>query len=270
MASKAMEREESGVTPRSSKAAAASDVSFPLASLPEYVQEKLAAFDTDGDGIISLAEIMRHGAELEKSKQSVSHYRRLLGVLVVVWAASIAAIFGTVTAGVAVTRQTVVSPGSSVMLTRDGLVVQTGLASQSSDAWSGQTDSFWQELRHFSIATSDNSWLRLAVTGTMRIQGTGALGSVVQVLTASGALTVDNMDVTYSADLAPLLQQLGVPVGPSGRHLLGKPKAGGGCLEAQARHPQNHLGAQRSLARRRRCARRRRSAEARGGGPPRS
>ncbi len=67
------DREEAGATPRGAKSAKSdgTDVSIPLASLPEYVQEKLTAFDTDGDGFITLAEILRHGAELEKSKASV-------------------------------------------------------------------------------------------------------------------------------------------------------------------------------------------------------
>ena len=55
---------------------ALADVNITLASLPEYVQEKLKAFDVDGDGFISLAEILRHrpsdGAELEQSKQHVA------------------------------------------------------------------------------------------------------------------------------------------------------------------------------------------------------
>ena len=102
-----MEREEAGATPRASKLSTAhADVQIPLASLPQYVQEQLAEFDTDGNGIISLAEILRHGAELQHSKRSVTAYRRVIVLLLFVWAASIAAIFGVVTAGVAITRQT--------------------------------------------------------------------------------------------------------------------------------------------------------------------
>ena len=93
MSSKAVEREEAAATPCSSMARlsmghasggksranalndvnnALADVNITLASLPEYVQEKLKAFDVDGDGFISLAEILRHGAELEQSKQHVA------------------------------------------------------------------------------------------------------------------------------------------------------------------------------------------------------
>ena len=93
MSTKAVEREEAAATPRSSVARlsfggggggksranaladvnnALADVNITLASLPEYVQEKLKAFDVDGDGFISLAEILRHGAELEQSKQHVA------------------------------------------------------------------------------------------------------------------------------------------------------------------------------------------------------
>jgi hypothetical protein len=39
--------------------------------LDPYVQEKLRAFDVDGDGFISMAEILRHGGELESTRQKV-------------------------------------------------------------------------------------------------------------------------------------------------------------------------------------------------------
>jgi hypothetical protein len=45
------------------------EVNIPLAHLDPFVQEKLKAFDVDGDGFISMAEILRHGGELEQSRQ---------------------------------------------------------------------------------------------------------------------------------------------------------------------------------------------------------
>ena len=98
-----------------------------------------------------------------------------------------AAIFGVVTAGVAVTRQTVVSPGSALMMTKDGSrVVQTAVAAETlGQASSALSDSYWQELTHLGFmstgANGADTWVRLNVVGAARIQGTGSLGSVVQV-----------------------------------------------------------------------------------------
>ena len=255
MSFKAVEREEAAATPRTSvgrlsfKKDAMSDVNIPLASLPEYVQEKLAAFDKDGDGNISLAEILHHGAELERTKQSVAHYRRLVAVLLLAWAVSMAAIFGVVTAGVAVTRQTVVTPGSALMMTRDGTqVVQTGAARQTlSQASSSWDDSFWQELTHMSLVSSaaagGDSWVRLGVVGTARIQGTGSLGSVIQVLTSAGSITFDDTAVTYSSDIAPLLTEVGIVAAApaSGRRLLLQ-SVGAQATSAQTAPPSAPVG----------------------------
>ena len=215
-----LEREEAGATPRSSKAHA--DVRIPLASLPPYVQEQLATFDADGDGVISLAEILRHGAELEHSQRRNSTYRRIIALLLLAWAASMAAIFGVVTAGVAVTRQTVVSPGSNVMTTRDGKsVVQTATARVLySSASSEMPDSYWLEASHFSFTSDNESWLRLTVLGTARVMGSGAYGSVVKVITPVGTLTLDGTEVSVTADMIPLLTEIDAVPAPTGRHLL--------------------------------------------------
>jgi hypothetical protein len=143
------------------------------------------------------------------------------------WAASMAAIFGVVTAGVAVTRQTVVSPGSALMMTKDGSrVVQTAVAAETlGQASSALSDAYWQELTHLGFLSSgangEDTWVRLNVVGTARIQGTGTLGSVVQVMTSLGSVTFDDTAVLYSADIAPLLTDVGIiPAGSSGRRLL--------------------------------------------------
>jgi hypothetical protein len=183
MSSKSLEREEAAATPRSSKAWQDYHADIPLASLPEYARQKLASLDTNGDGVISVAEIMHHGAELERSQGAVRHYRRLLVLLMIGWLASLAAVFGVVTAGVTVTRQTRVDGGSgtSVMTTKDGSsVVHTGLYTVTQEASSQLDDSVWQSLTHFSIESPTNSWLRLAVLSTARIQGPGTYGSVIQ------------------------------------------------------------------------------------------
>jgi hypothetical protein len=221
------DREEAGATPRNANKSASftkasdGDVSIPLASLPEYVQEKLAAFDTDGDGFITLAEILRHGAELEKSKASVTHYRRIVALLLCAWAVSLAAVFGVVTAGVAVTRQTLVSRGSALMTTRDGdTIVQTARATATYAASSALNDEYWQELSHLTIYTNE-SWVRLGVTGTARVGGSGTYGSVIQVMTTKGVMTLDGEVASYDADLLPLLQANNmVAMSSNGRHLL--------------------------------------------------
>jgi hypothetical protein len=102
-------------------------------------------------------------------------------LLLFVWAASIAAIFGVVTAGVAITRQTLVHSGSPAMMTRDGLIVQTQAALETQDTSSALPDTVWQRLKYFNLEGSNNSWLQLDVLSTARVYGTGSLGSIVRV-----------------------------------------------------------------------------------------
>ena len=173
------------------------------------------------------------GLTLARPISLPQHYRRLICVLLLAWAASMAAIFGVVTAGVAVTRQTVVSPGSALMMTKDGSrVVQTAVAAETlGQASSALSDAYWQELTHLGFmstgAAGEETWIRLNVVGAARIQGTGSLGSVVQVITNVGSVTFDDTDVTYSADIAPLLTDVGIiPAGASGRRLLQTPTTG--------------------------------------------
>ena len=106
-----LEREEAGWTPRSaslhklSRAPPEEDVNIPLENLPKCVQEKLAAFDTDGDGIITLSEILRHGAELENAHRRNATYKRAFFGLGFTWLASLVAVFGVVLGSVALMRQ---------------------------------------------------------------------------------------------------------------------------------------------------------------------
>ena len=105
----ATEREETARTPRASrpphKEVVQEDVSIPLENLPKFVQERLAAFDTDGDGTISLAEILRHGAELEHAHRRHAKYKRAFFALGFTWLASLAAVFGVVMGSVVLMRQ---------------------------------------------------------------------------------------------------------------------------------------------------------------------
>jgi hypothetical protein len=39
-----------------------------ISDLPDYVSEKLSQFDVDGDGLISIDEILQKGAEVEHLK----------------------------------------------------------------------------------------------------------------------------------------------------------------------------------------------------------
>ena len=184
-----MEREEAGATPRRVSRGSSltkvgtvhEDVNIPLGSLPHYVQEKLAAFDANADGFISLSEILRHGAELEHARSRNTTYRRLLVVLVIVWLASLAAVFGVVTGGVVVTRQSIIPAGTSALTTRDGdTVVQTVPFSATMQASSAMPDDFWQGLTHLTLVAPNDTWLRMAVQATARIQGPGAEGSVIK------------------------------------------------------------------------------------------
>ena len=177
------------------------------------------------------------------------------------WAASMAAIFGVVTAGVAVTRQTVVSPGSALMMTKDGSrVVQTAVAAETlGQASSALSDAYWQELTHLGFLSSgangEDTWVRLNVVGTARVQGTGTLGSVVQVMTSLGSVTFDDTAVSYSADIAPLLTEVGIiPAGSSGRRLLaststyvtGPPQSTSGSASPMTSSPSGPSGGQTS------------------------
>ena len=208
-----LEREEAGQTPRvaslrkQSRAPPEEDVSIPLENLPKYVQEKLAAFDSDGDGIITLSEILRHGAELEHAHRRNATYKRAFFGLAFTWLASLAAVFGVVMGSVVLMRQaracvhaaacvvlaaqgctrlpggaqTIIPPGTSVMTTRDGeSVVQTSSFSRTAPLSSDLPDTFWMHMTDLTLTSPTDSWVHLNVEATARIQGTGTLGSVVK------------------------------------------------------------------------------------------
>jgi hypothetical protein len=93
-----------------------------------------------------------------------------------------AAVFGIVFGVVLVTRQTLVPPGSAALTTRDGVtVVQTAPFTRPAALSSQLADEEWSSLTQMSVSSAtDNSWVRLNVLGTARLQGTGVYGSIIK------------------------------------------------------------------------------------------
>lgn len=198
-----------------------SEVNIRLADLPPYVAEKLAAFDADNDGCISTTEIMRHGAALEHARHKNKTYKTMFIILFVAWVAQMAAVFGVVAGVVVYTRQTVVPSGSAALTTKDGsAIVQTAAFSQQSSISSALPDSSFADLTHFTVTAPSGSWVKLAVLGAARITGEGSFGSVVQLLTLAGTVTIDGRSMMFATDVAPVFERAGFNVAPSRRRLL--------------------------------------------------
>jgi hypothetical protein len=97
-----------------------------------------------------------------------------------------AAVFGVVFGVVLVTRQTVIAAGSAAMTTRDGVtVVQTAPFTRPEAISSELPDAQWSSLTQLSVSSPDDSWVRLNVLGTARLQGTGVYGSVIKARAAA-------------------------------------------------------------------------------------
>jgi hypothetical protein len=102
------------------------------------------------------------------------------------------ATFGVVTGVVLYTRQTIVPQGTAALTTSDGsAVVQTASFSEQAALSSALPNSAFSQMTQFSITSPTGSFLQLSVSGFGRIQGTGQFGSVVQLLTPAGTVTLD-------------------------------------------------------------------------------
>ena len=67
------------------------------------------------------------------------------------------------------------------MTTRDGeSVVLTGQASRTFELSSALSDQAWAQMKHLTLTSPTDSWVRLNVEATARFNGTGTLGSVVK------------------------------------------------------------------------------------------
>jgi hypothetical protein len=172
-------------------------------------------------GTISTEEILQHGAALEHARLRNRTYKTLFVILALVWLAQMAAIFGIVAGVVLYTRQTVVPSGGAALTTRDGTaVIQTAAYTQESAMSSALPDDAFSQLTHFTVTAPGGSWVKLAVLGVARITGTGTFGSVMTLLTVAGSITIDGRDMSFATDVAPVFQQAGFMVAPSGRRLL--------------------------------------------------
>ena len=82
-------------------------------------------------------------------------------------------------------------------------------------------DEAWSQLKQFTI-TSDvtQSTVSFMVLGWARIQSQGAYGSIVQLVTYAGTITLDGRTMSFSPDAAPVFEEAGFIVAGTRRRLL--------------------------------------------------
>ncbi|KAJ1418980.1 hypothetical protein B484DRAFT_139716 [Ochromonadaceae sp. CCMP2298] len=104
------------------------DAVISLKDLPKDVAEKLAGYDIDGDGQISLSEVVHGAMQLQMSDQKVVFYKRMIIAIFCIWLLTMGAVFGVTYAAVTLSKETSVddSSGEAKMTTADeSFVVQT-------------------------------------------------------------------------------------------------------------------------------------------------
>ncbi|KAJ1438556.1 hypothetical protein B484DRAFT_392228, partial [Ochromonadaceae sp. CCMP2298] len=104
------------------------DAVINLQDLPKEVADSLRAYDVDGDGHISLSEIVQGALQHQLSDEKVVFYRRMIIAIVCMWLLTMGAVFGVTYAAVALSKDTSVdeSGGEAKMTTADqNYVIQT-------------------------------------------------------------------------------------------------------------------------------------------------
>mmetsp|Transcript_15414 Transcript_15414/g.33650 ORF Transcript_15414/g.33650 Transcript_15414/m.33650 type:complete len:221 (+) Transcript_15414:94-756(+) len=104
------------------------DAVINLQDLPKEVADSLRAYDVDGDGHISLSEIVQGALQHQLSDEKVVFYRRMIIAIVCMWLLTMGAVFGVTYAAVALSKDTSVDEGhgEAKMTTADSnYVIQT-------------------------------------------------------------------------------------------------------------------------------------------------
>ena len=81
-------------------------------------------------------------------------------------------------------------------------------------------DSAFDSMTHFVATSSTGSRINFLVLGTARITGTGQFGSVVQIHTYAGVITLDGRELSFADSVAPVFEAGGFTVASSRRRLL--------------------------------------------------
>ena len=82
-------------------------------------------------------------------------------------------------------------------------------------------DDAWSQLRQFTITSAaTQSTVSFTVLGWARIQNQGAFGSIVQLVTYAGTITLDGRTMSFSPDAAPVFEEAGFMVAGTRRALL--------------------------------------------------
>lgn len=111
------------------------------------------------------------------------------------------------------------------MTTRDGsAIVSTASYSNAMPMSSVLPDTAFEALTKFSLTNpSTGSYMSMLVLGWARINGEGAFGSTVRIMTFAGTITLDGRSMTFSDAVAPVFEEAGFTVTPltaSRRRLL--------------------------------------------------
>ncbi|KAJ1435037.1 hypothetical protein B484DRAFT_393781 [Ochromonadaceae sp. CCMP2298] len=99
-----------------------------LKDLPKDIANSLRAYDVDGDGLISLTEVVQGALQHQLSDEKVLFYRRMIIAIVCMWLLTMGAVFGVTYAAVVLSKDTSVdtSGGEAKMTTADSAyVIQT-------------------------------------------------------------------------------------------------------------------------------------------------
>ena len=112
--------------------------------------------------------------------------------------------------------------GALTNSTSSSLVVQTAEHTTAAPFSSVLPDSVFDQMLYISVSSPTGSSVRLSVLGRARIVGPGAFGSVVEILTFAGTITLDGRAMTFEDSVAPVFTRAGFNVGPApgGRRLL--------------------------------------------------
>jgi hypothetical protein len=112
--------------------------------------------------------------------------------------------------------------GTAIMTNRAGdQVVATASLSAQQTISSVLPDDAWSQLKLFTVTSPvTSSTISFLVLGWARIAGQGTFGSIVQLVTYAGTISLDGRVMTFSTDAAPVFEEAGFVVSGSRRRLL--------------------------------------------------
>ena len=222
-----------------------STVTPPKSVLNKKVRAILAKYDADGNGILDDVEITKMVEHLVREEVSNSRMHYIIGLLVIFLFLLLGAMTGIVWAVGQGIKETRVYGGTILTSSKSGETVRVAssqydvsenfafvsLKSNTSNSTSMNvvsTSSFTgiqssvssdidlrllMEMNQLYITSSTGAELSLRVLGVGRVpQADSVTGTVVHIVTVVGTITIDDVLISFSGDIAPLFEEAGFTV----------------------------------------------------------